>query len=159
MSYKVFIISNVDDKPVINEIKEIFERYEIQVIMPQYRIIDGLMVLNKEQTSKSIRWSNCVLVIIRRMGSFSEDMESEIRQSILLNKLVIPIVEEGSEIPNFLSNRQYILMDRGQPRLSYERAAKYLKELKIDKEKKDALGGLLLLGLSILLLAALASGD
>ena len=43
--------------------------------------------------------------------------------------------------------------------MSYEQAAKYLEGLKIEKERRNALGGLFLLGLGLLILAALASGD
>lgn len=76
-----------------------------------------------------------------------------------MNKPVIPIVEEGSEIPTFLEGKEYILVNSDQPKLSYQRAADYLNKLKLEKETRNAIGGVLLLGLGLLLLGALFSSD
>ena len=49
---------------------------------------------------------------------------------------IIPIVERGAYIPDSLRDKEYIVIDRTQPKLSYENAAKYINSLKIQKDKR-----------------------
>jgi len=158
MTFKVFISSSMKDMRIVNQLKETLKRYEIEPILPSE--ITGAREGLMEKIRHQIRTSDCVLVIIGRdLRARSETVDFEIGMATGLGKLVIPIVEEGSDIPRTLANKQYILIDQNQPRLSFERAAQYLRRLKIEKERKNAIGGLLLLGLGILLLGALASED
>jgi nucleoside 2-deoxyribosyltransferase len=163
MTFKVFISSSVSDIHIVNELKRTLERYGVQPIMPseveEYRgraFFGGEIRSPPSITDKIkqlIRISDCVLVIIGRGGGQSTHVGFEIGVASALDKLIIPIVEEGSEIPKNLVDREYILIDRNRPKLSYERAAQYLNRLEIEKQKRNNIGGLLLL------LAALASGD
>jgi nucleoside 2-deoxyribosyltransferase len=156
MTFKVFISSSVRDMQIVRELKEILERYGIIPVLPSEVILPMPIarVINQQ-----IQTSDCVLVIVGRGGERSETVNFELGVATALNKPVIPIVEEGSEIPENLINKEYILMDRNRPKLSYERAAQYLSRLKVEKETRNAIGGLLLLGLGLLLLSALASSD
>ena len=161
MTFKVFISSSMEDIHIVNELKETLERYGIETILPseyEIELMPPALPL-ADMIKRQIQISDCVLVIIGRGGRRSESVGYELGIATAMNRLVIPIVEEGSEIPPILINRQYILIDRNQPRLSYENAAQYLKRLKIEKERKNAIGGLVLLGLGLLLLGALASED
>lgn len=112
-----------------------------------------------DKTKHQIETSDCTLVIVGRGGSRSESVDLEVGMATRLNKLIIPIVEEGAQIPRSLTTRRCILIDRNQPELSYERAAQYISSLKIEKERRNAIGGLVLVGLGLLFLAALASED
>ena len=168
MTFKVFISSSLEDIHLVNELKETLERYGILPILPMEmaelkQYIEGARPYrpSKEDLTpmimQQIQTSDCVLVIVGRGGKRSEFVDFETGVATAQNKLIIPIVEEGAEIPKTLANKEYILIDRNQPRLSYERAAQYLNKLKIEKERRNAIGGLLLLGLGFLLLAALVS--
>jgi len=83
----------------------------------------------------------------------------EIELARKLSKQIIPIVERGAYIPDSLGDKEYIVIDRTQPKLSYENAAKYINSLKIQKEERSVLGGLLLVGIGLVLLAALTSDE
>ncbi len=156
MTFKVFLVSNIEDRQLANDLTEALERYQIKVVshseitpFQSYRL----------QVDNLIRTSDCVLVFIGQRGRQTDDMNYEIERAIKSNRIIIPLVEKGSDVPRAIRKMKYIEVNRRQPQTSYERAAKYLEGLKIEKERRDALGGLLLLGLGILLLAALASGD
>ena len=172
MTFKVFISSSMEDMHIVDELRKTLERYGIQpVLSPEEmhaRETPDFYLLRKIPPSEiglipdikhQIQNSDCILVIIGRGGRRFENVDFEIGIATALNKLVIPIVEEGSEIPKSLANREYILIDRNRPKLSYERAAQYLNRLKLEKERRNAIGGLVLLGLGLLLLGALVSGD
>jgi len=168
MTFRVFISSSIEDIHTVNELRKTLERYGIQSIVPDVEGYRGTHYIGGEirplgaivdEIKQRIQASDCVLAIIGKGGSQSENVDSEIGIARGLGKLIIPVVEEGCEIPQNLANRGYILMDKNRPRLSYERAAQYLNTLRIEEERRNAIGGLLLLGLGLLLLAALASGD
>jgi len=174
MTFKVFISSSMKDMRIVEELKETLERYGIEPILPTDIIIEKVMERHlfgdgiERRETRTMPWianiqqqihkSDCILVIVGMGGRRSEFVDLEIGMATALNKLVVPIVEEGAKIPRTLVDRQFILIDRNQPKLSYERAAQYLNRLKIEKERRNAIGGLLLLGLGLLLLNAL-SGD
>lgn len=171
MAYKVFISSSLKDMQAVNELKGSLTRYGIESILPSEPDIVPpspwfaksppipFPVSQTDLVKKQIQDSDCVLVVIGRDGSRSESVDFEIGVAMGSGRLIIPLIEEGANIPRTLSDKQYILIDRNQPRLSYERAAQYLNQLKIEKEKRNAAAGLLLLGLGLFLLAALASSD
>lgn len=155
MTFTVFISSSVRDMQIIRELKETLERYGITSVLSPDTFPPSVSI---EQTiSQQIQASDCVLVIIGRYGERSETLNSELGLATRLNRRIIPIVEEGAEIPENLHGREYILMDSNQPRLSYVHAAQYLSRLKVEKETRNIIGGLLLLGLGVLLLGALTS--
>lgn len=156
MTFRVFISSSMKDMEIVNELREMLVRYGIEASVP-WEIPAGTQVADK--ISEEIQKSDCVLLIIGKGGGRSANVDFEIGIATALKKLIIPLVEQGSEIPKSLLNREYVSIDRNQPKLSYERAAQYLRSLKVEKEKRNAIGGLLLLGLGLLLLAALTSGD
>jgi hypothetical protein len=145
------------DMYTVNELKRVMERYGIRAYLPSVQSI--VLPPTSLDVKTLIGYSDCILVLIGREGTRSENVDYEIGMAAALNKLIIPIVEEGAQIPNHLVGKQYILIDRNQPQLSYERAAQYLNRLKIEKENREAIGGLLLLGLGLILLGALSSGD
>lgn len=156
MTFKVFISSSVRDIGIVEELRETLERYGITSITSREIPIN---VPIEQYLRHQIHNSDCFLAIIGRGGSQSENVNFELGIATSLNRPVIPVVEEGSVIPQNLANRQYILINRDQPRLSYENAAKYLKKLEVEKETRNAIGGLILLGLGLLLLGALFSSD
>ncbi|MGD0994944.1 MAG: toll/interleukin-1 receptor domain-containing protein [Candidatus Bathyarchaeia archaeon] len=157
MTFKVFISSSVLDSTVANELKNNLERYGIiSVLSPN----NEAMSLPYEQFVRNqIQTSDCLLAIMGKGGSRLENVNYELGMAVALNKIVLPFVEKGSNIPQFLAQKAFIVFDRDNPRLSYERTAQYLNQLKIEKEKRDSIGGLLLLGLGIILLGALASSE
>ena len=158
MTFRVFISASMEDIHIVNELIEIFKRHGIDIVLPQETMLTEPITVT-DMTKKQIRTSDCVLAIMGRGGSWSADVAFEIGMAAALGKLVIPIVEEGTEIPASLRQTECIIVDKNQPKLSYERAARYLDKLKIEKERRNAVGGLVLLGLGLLLLDALASGN
>jgi hypothetical protein len=167
----------MEDTNTVNELRETIRRYGIETslseevtsvegqpidvtsIVPDYYDMRGIEPTFLNQIRTRVVNSDCVLVMISRNGTRSEIVNWEIGIAEGLGKTIIPIIEQGAEIPETLRGKQYIIVDRNQPRLSYDRAAQYLNRLKIEKESRNAIGGLLLLGIGLFLLAAIASSD
>lgn len=158
MTFKVFVSASVDDIHIVNELIKILKRYGFDIAIPQETMLTEPILL-ADMIKQQIKTSDCVLAIMGKGGSWSTNVAFEIGMATALQKLVIPIVEEGTKIPTSLRQTECIVIDKNQPRISYERAARYLNKLKIEKEKRSTVGGLLLLGLGLLLLDALSSGD
>ena len=156
MTFKVFISSSMQNMYVVNEFINVLYKYGIETIVPWEISIS-------EEYEKTIYQlilsSDCVLVIIGLRSGYLDNVNYEVELARKLFKPIIPIVESGAYIPDSLKNNEYILIDRAQPKLSYENAAKYINSLKIQKEKRSGLGGLLLLGIGLVLLAALTSEE
>ena len=154
--FRVFISSSINDMYIVNELTNILNKYGIETSVPWN------LPTNIEYTRaiyQQIYNSDCILVIISLSTGYYENVNYEIKTAKSLSKTIIPLIEYGAYIPNNLRDKDYILIDRMQPRLSYENAAKYLHSLKIQKERKNGIGGLILLGLGLLLLAALSSEE
>lgn len=154
MPFKVFISASVRDEAIVEELKSTLQKYGITATS----INEMPLNINIEQYLRNqIIVSDCFLAIIGTNMGQSRNVDFEMGMAASLNKPIVPIVEEGAEIPKNIVNRGYILLDKNNPRLSYERAAEYLSQLKLEQEKRNSIGGLVLLGLGILLLGALAS--
>lgn len=156
MTFKVFISSSARDKNIVNELKDTLNRYGIVSILFSEVTANAPY---SQSLRDQIQSSDCVLAIISAESADIDNVGYEIGLADSLNRPVIPIVEEGVAIPTFLFGKEYILIDRDQPKLSYQRAADYLNKLKLEKEQRNAIGGVLLLGLGLLLLGALFSSD
>jgi len=177
MTFKVFLITSMEDTNTVNELRETIHRYGIETSLSEEVTsvrgqpiddasmgracygIRGIEPISLSQIRTRVVNSDCVLVMISRNGTRSEIVNWEIGTAEGLGKTIIPIIEQGAEIPETLRGKQYIIVDRNQPRLSYDHAAQYLNRLKIEKENRNAIGGLLLLGIGLFLLAAIASSD
>lgn len=156
MTFSVYIISSLKDVDTVYELERVLNQYGIQVLTgPIVKPGAGL----EESIKTTIMNSDCTLVMIGKEGRPSNNVNYEIGLAMGLGKLVIPIVEKGSEIPRNLADKQYIIIDKEYPKLSYEGAAQYLNKLKIEKESRSTIGGLILLGIGLLILGAIASGD
>jgi hypothetical protein len=156
LTFKVFISASILDFAIVEELRKTLGKYGIESVtskdIPRVKSITQFL-------SQQIGDCDCFLAIIGIGGTQLNNVNYEISLAISQNKPIIPIAEEGALIPQIIANRQYIVMDRKQPLLSYEHAATYLHELKIKKEQKNAIGGLVLLGLGLLLLGAIVSSD
>ena len=158
MTFTVFISSSTQDKYVVKELVNVLHKYGIEARVPWRSLAISEEYVKK--ISQLIQNSDCVLVIISlRALTHLDNVNYEIELARKLFRPIIPIVEHGAYIPDSLRDKEYIVIDRTQPKLSYENAAKYINSLKIQKEKRSGLGGLLLLGIGLLLLADLTSEE
>jgi hypothetical protein len=101
--------------------------------------------------------SDCVLAIITsRTGPA---VEKELNYALGQRKLIIPIVEQGVHDSSFLNrfDRVFIFSRlNGDPgRLESEILA-FLKQQKLNKDNRQAVGALVAIGMGLLLLSGLA---
>jgi len=156
MRFNVFISSSMRDIEIIRDLKATFERYGITVVLPS-EIISAAPIY--QSIREQIQASDCFLVIIGEGGERSNAVNFELGIAVALNKPIVPIVEKDAILPSELRNMRYIVIDKNEPRISYERAAQYLSQLKLEKEQRNSIGGLIMLGLGLLLLGAIFGSD
>ena len=157
MVFNVFISSSVRDFKIIEELKSTLKRYGITVISPLSVTSYGQQIY--EQIKSQIQMSDCFLAIIGIGGERSNSLNFEMGIATALNKPIIPIVEKNAILPSDLRSRKYIILDKDNPRVTYEQAAEYVGKLKIEKEQRNSIGGLITLGLGLLLLGAIFGSD
>lgn len=98
--------------------------------------------------------SDCVLALLTKDGIRSQWVNQEIGYAKKAGKLILPLVEEGTEVKGFLAEFEYIPFNREEPFSAINRIAKYLRDKKAEKEKGDLIFiGAGLLGLLFLVLA------
>jgi len=163
VTFKVFVSGSIRETEIIGELIETLGRYGIQSTIPGEFSNDIAFPVTGVPTANlvehQIQNSDCVLFIITKDGMRADAVNLELGIARALNRVIVPIVEEGAKLPANLANVPYISIDRNQPKLGYERAAEYLSKLKTEKENKNTIGGLVLLGLGLLFLGLLASSD
>ncbi len=160
MTFKVFISSNLKDEKIIHEMKETFSNHDIETIILSEQISMGEPI--SEQINQLIDKSDCIIIIIGKNGDNTKTqslLALEMGLAIGKKKVILPLVEKDVDIPILLQDKKYIIYDRDNPRLTFEKVSQALKDLKIEKDKRNLIGGIILLGLGLIILDALGSKE
>jgi hypothetical protein len=147
MAYKVFISHTAAeaDLPFLDEILRRSATMGIQCYMAQHDTQAGTSL--KDKLRQQILESNCVLVFITKSSINSDWVKIEMGIAEGLQKLVVPVLENGVSCPSYLLGKEYIPFDPQDVPRTAEATAKYIGRLAIETEKKNAIGVLLLAGL------------
>ncbi len=126
MAYKVFISHSArpEDIAFINEILGRVSRLGIQCYMAEHDVQAGVML--NEKLRERIRQSDCVLAFLTRGSINSDWVKWEMSAADGFEKLVIPVVEAGIEIPRFLLGKEYIKFDRYNYAATAQHISQYL---------------------------------
>lgn len=104
---------------------------------------------------KEIRESDLVLAIIT--AGTDRAVEAELSYALGLNKVVIPIVYEGIQLPPvFRKFRVFRFSPLAAPGTLESQIIDYLREQKLGKERLQAAGAIIAVGLGLLLLSTVA---
>ena len=155
--FHVFITSSGPSDLITQDLKRTFSRYGITTVISTELFSPG--VNYQELITYQVKQCDCILAVIENSGVMRKTIDYELSMAISLNKIVVPFIERGASIPSSIGQKPFIIFDRMNPKQSYDHVGLYLNKLKMEKENKNSLGAILLLGLGIILLGALASSD
>lgn len=109
-----------------------------------------------EEVRSAMDRSDCVLAIITNQAHPA--VQAELRYALAKNKLVIPIVHSALEAHPLLAQfpRVFTFSPWGNPGKLETDIVQFLREQQLSKEKTQAIGGLVALGVGLLLLFSLS---
>ena len=110
-----------------------------------------------DQVRTAIDQSDCILAIITT--STGPAVEKELNYALGKEKIIIPVVEQGVGDDSFLKKFNPIFRFSwfdDNPGVVEGQVLEYLKQQKLDKENRQALGAIIAIGMGLFLLAGLA---
>lgn len=147
MPYKVFLSHSSFDKQLVNRLSLMMNLYGIDVYLAEYDLRPFQFLSDK--VTSNINDSDCVIVFLTANGLVSNYVQNEIGIAIGYSKLIIPIVQKGTNPADLavLQGREYFEYDPYYPDDVLIKTANYVKSLHLKKEEQGkallAIGGIL----------------
>jgi nucleoside 2-deoxyribosyltransferase len=162
MAFKVFLSYGVDsdEQAIVWRLQTLAAAHGIELFVPPRTGFSlpsaKRTVLLQDQIRNAIERSDCVLAIITRKSGSA--VEKELNFALAKGKLIIPIVEAGVHDDSLLDRlRPIFRFSRMDPPGKIENeVVPFLNKQKMDKEKRQAVGALVAIGMGLLLLSSLA---
>ena len=154
MAFKVFLICGTDPSEQVAawRLQTLATSYGMHVSVPNRNgPLKGGMI---DQVRRGIDQADCVLAIIT--GSIGPAVAAELNYALEHNKLMVPIVREGLPLPPALENHPVFQLTPWNTGEIETRIVEYLKRQRLSKEKVQSVATIVLAGLGVFLLAALA---
>jgi hypothetical protein len=156
MAFKVFISYSgyADEQAVVWRLQTLAAAQGIQVYVPKRAASSSSWNLSAS-VRKEIEDSDLILAIIT--SRTDRAVEGELGFALGLKKVIIPIVYEGVHLPAFFNIFSVFRFAPFDPPGALEtRIIDYLREQKLGKERLQAAGAVIAVGLGLLLLSAVA---
>lgn len=158
MSLNVFLSFSVDqeDQVLIWRLQTLATAEGIDIYVPLWQLVEDRRAGSLPRVVRAaIDRADCVLAIITsRTGAKVRD---ELSYALQTRKLIVPLVERSVAQPAFFKSLPrifYFTQNEPPGRLESEVLA-FLKEQQLSKEKRQALGAVIAVGLGLLVLSAL----
>lgn len=162
MAFKVFLSYSTDpeEHAIVWRLQTLAATHGIQLFVPSR---PGLMTpANRKNTPLltdrvAIGQSDCVLAIIT--SATGPAVEKELNYALSQEKLIVPIVEQHCAQQPFLKKLRPIFLfsrlDENAGAVETQ-VLEFLKQQKLAKENRQALGAIIAIGMGLLLLSGLA---
>lgn len=154
MAFKVFLICGTDPSEQVAawRLQTLATSYGMHVSVPNRNgPMKGGMI---DQVRRGIDESDCVLAIIT--GNIGPAVAAELNYALVRNKLIVPIVREGIALPTALEKHPVFHLTTWNTGEVETKIVEYLKQQKLSKERVQSIATIVLAGLGVFLLAALA---
>jgi hypothetical protein len=153
MAFKVFLSygTDADEQVTAWRLQTLAASYGMNVSVP-HRNGGGKAVAN--QARRNIDQSDCVLAIIN--GNMGPAVARELNYALSRGKVIVPVVRQGTDIPPALRGLRLFQFSPWNTGEVEAEVVKFLHEQKYGKEKQQAIGALVAIGLGLFLLAALS---
>ena len=164
MPFKVFLSysTDPDEHAIVWRLQTLAATHGIQLFVPQRPGFTSpsprrnVPVL-ADQVRAALDQADCVLAIIT--SSTGPAVEKEFNYALGKGKLIIPVVEQGVGDDSFLKKFHPIFrfsrFDSNPGKIESD-VLEFLKQQKLDKENRQAVGAIIAIGMGLLLLAGLA---
>lgn len=150
MAFKVFISHSIEDMGLVYELDRLLKINEMEPYVAVWYAEPGKPLWQK--VKEAIKACDCFLVILSKYGVRSPWVNQELVIADESGKLIIPMAETGVKLQGLLEGKEYIPFDRDDPWGAMNTAVRYLQSLKIEKERRDAIGAVILVFLGLLAL-------
>ncbi|MDA8054350.1 MAG: toll/interleukin-1 receptor domain-containing protein [Thermoplasmatales archaeon] len=154
----IFLSHSVRDVKMIEEISKEFNDKDLDLYIAEQDIQPGSNLLDKIRDA--IKKCDIFVVVISKNGLRSKWVHSEIGIAIASNKRIVPIVEEGVDVPPQLSGTEFIRFDPNEPESALDSLKIFLSKLKASRESiqlSDTIFVFVVVLLGIILIPALFS--
>jgi len=159
MAYKVFLSHSTRNQGLVISLANLLAKFGVEVFVAEWYLAPGERIDKK--VLEQIEISDCVVVLLTQNGIRSNWAQQEIEYSLHCNKLVIPLVEKGTN-PKDLGVLQVrdiniIEYDPYNYQSALLKLSTYVKSLKLKKEEQE--NTLLVVGSLLAFLLLLSLGD
>jgi ribosomal protein S27E len=112
MISRVYVSHSRDDEEMAMQLSEALWRVGLESYAALYNLSPGISLA--ERVSFGIRNSECLVALMTREGSRSPTANQEIGLARGLDLLIIPLLEEGAELPFLIEHLQPINFSKGK---------------------------------------------
>jgi len=157
MAFKVFLSyrNGSDEQLVVWRLQTLAAAHGIHVFVPPRNGLQRNPSLRlSDDVRRMIDQSDCILAIL--MGPPGRAVQAELTYALTQGRVVIPILPEGMSSPAFLNQQptfRFSPLDAG--RVEAE-VIQFLKQQHFSKQKQQAVGALVAIGLGLLVLSAVS---
>jgi hypothetical protein len=159
MAYKVFISHSTRNQGLVISLANLLSKFGVEVFVAEWYLTPGECIDKK--VSKQIESSDCVVALLTQNGIRSNWVQQEIGYALHCNKLVIPLVEKGTDPKDLgilqVGNINIIEYDPYNYQQALLKLSTYVKSLKLKKEDQE--NALIVVGGLLAFLLLLSIGD
>ena len=141
MSFEAFLSYSVgqSDLPLVANIQEQANAAGITLYLADRDVQPGTNLSAKIEMA--ISRAEVVVALLTETGVDSKWVNQEIGYALAKQKVVVPLVEEGVDVPGMLIGREYVGFHRDRFSEALERVTRYLENLKskVDERLQQAI--------------------
>jgi hypothetical protein len=160
MAFKVFLSyrNGPEEQLVVWRLQTLAAAYGINVFVPvrnglQRASVQGRL-MPPQDVRRKIEQADCVLAIMT--GTPGPAVRAELSYASTKGITVIPILAKGVSPPAFLAGSPVFYFSPSDPGAVETQVVEYLKRQQFSKQKQQAVGALVAIGVGMFLLAALS---
>ncbi len=153
MAFKIFLICGTDPSEQVAawRLQTLATSYGMHVSVPNRNGFVGEVI---DQVRRAIDQSDCVLAIIT--GKIGPAVAAELNYALAKDKLIVPVIQEGIVLPAALRKHPVFQFSPWNTGDVEAQVVEFLKKQELNKKTVQSIAALVLAGLGVFLLAALA---
>jgi TIR domain len=158
MSLNVFLSFSVDpdDQAIIWRLQTLAAAHGIHLYVPLWQAVRHASPGQLPPIVKAeIDGADCVLAIITRRTTAA--VKNELNYALSKQKVIVPLVEESVRVPPIFGKHRVFRFVSGEASGDLEsKVVEFLKEQQVNKERRQAVGAVVAIGLGLFALSALS---
>jgi nucleoside 2-deoxyribosyltransferase len=137
MGYKVFISHSAKEQGLVIALSNLIAKYGINVSVAEWYLEPGSQIA--KTSLKQIDDADCVIALITPSGTRSEWLHLEIGYALKAGKVVIPLIEKGTEATQLkmFGGLEIIEYDPQRPYDAISKASSYVATLQLKKQERE----------------------
>lgn len=152
MAFRIFISHSMkpEDIAIIRPVLEHSALMGVHCYMAQHDAQGGTNL--EQKIREQIHLCDCVLAFVTSNSTQSDWVKWEVGVANALQKLVVPVIEKGIQVPGFLLGKEYIECDPQDPQATTSRVTQRIHNLQIADQRKTAVAWSVLGAIALLLM-------